>query len=167
MKVTTHIRRSDLALFTMLVTPRLRATYVGIAVLIVFIFGALLWMKGVPTNARSWVAILAGSVGGSIAGIVVGTLISMVTILLSSTAAHGVLGEHEYEILPQGLAERTAANDGISKWSGIQSVQKLGPFICVRISGYLYHLIPRRAFESDAQFRSFYDTAHKAWKGAA
>ena len=167
MKVTATIRRSDVALFTALVTPRVRSTYVGVAVLMIFIFVALLWLKGVPTSTRGWIAIAAGSLGGSVAGMVVGLLISLATVLLSSTAASGLIGEHEYEIRPDGLAERTAVNDGVNKWGGIQAVHRLGPFICFRISGYLYHLIPRRSFENDVQFHAFYDAALRAWKGAA
>ena len=96
-----------------------------------------------------------------------GIIISMVFILTTSSKSNGILGEHEYEITSEGLLEKTKANEGLSKWSGIQEVRKAGSFILFRISGYLFHIIPKRSFESDEEFYEFLGMAKDKWRGAA
>lgn len=167
MRVNTNIRRMDLVHFNLVLLPRLRSTYTTIGVLAFLIFVLLYWQNGAPDSAREWTVLVIASLGGGVGGMVAGLIISMLFILTTSSKSNGILGEHEYEITPQGLLEKTNANEGLSKWSGIQDIRKVGPFLLFRISGYLFHVIPRRSFVSEEAFQDFFENAKRKWQGAA
>ncbi len=167
MKVNTDIRRRDLIHFNLVLLPRLRSTYVTIAVIAFVVFAFLLWENGSPETVRNWTVMLIASLGGGIGGLIFGTIISMVFILTTSTKSNGILGKHEYEITSEGLLEKTNANEGLSKWSGIREVRKVGSFLLFRISGYLFHVIPSRSFESEKAFLEFLEKAKCEWRSAA
>lgn len=83
----------------------------------------------------------------------------MVTVLLTVGKKSGILGVHHYSLSEQGLEERTDANETLQKWEGIQSITKLPNYILFRVNGYLFHTVPRRAFETNEEFISFYERA--------
>jgi hypothetical protein len=127
----------------------------------------LWWSKAEPCTAQDWLVMLASSAAGSVGGLAAGTIVSTIFILFSSKESNGVLGPHECQILAEGFAERTSANEGISKWAGIQSIRVVGPYVCIQISSFLFHIVPRRSFQDDAEFREFHERLIGAWKGAA
>jgi YcxB-like protein len=167
MKVHTNIRRLDLIIFNLTLLPRVRSTYVTIGVIAFAVATFILLKHGSPETARNWMILVVASLGGGVGGMLAGIIISMVLILTTSSKANGILGEHEYEITPEGLLEKTNANEGLSRWSGIQEVRKAGSFILFRISGYLFHIIPRRSFETDEDFHEFLGMAKDKWRSAA
>lgn len=93
-----------------------------------------------------------------------GIIFSFAFILLSSSKTNGIIGVHEYEISEEGLHEKTAANEGLSKWEGIQEVTIAGPYILFRISGYLFHIIPKRSFVSLDAFNDFFKKSTDEWR---
>ncbi len=166
MKVYTDIRRLDLIQFNLILLPRLRSTYVTILVVALLVAMFVLWNNGIPETTRNWVILVVASLAGGVGGMLAGIFISMVFILSTSSKTNGVLGKHEYEIAAEGLYEKTEANEGLSKWSGIQEVRKVGSFIFFKISGYLFHVIPKRSFESEEEFQGFLKLAINKWHGA-
>jgi len=144
----------------------MRCTYTTIVVVGVFVFAFVTWSRGFPETSNEWIAILVGSAGGGVGAMIAGFLISLVTIVLSGSKSNGVLGEHEYEITSDGLFERTAANEGVSRWSGIEEVRVCRSYALFRISGYLFHIIPKRSFESEQQFNEFVQKAKHSWEHA-
>ena len=71
----------------------------------------------------------------------------------------GVLGKHDYTLTDLGLREVTDANESVQKWSGIQDVIMLPHYVLIKINGYLFHIVPRRAFANEEQFLAFYEKA--------
>jgi hypothetical protein len=51
-----------------------------------------------------------------------GVVVSMISILFMPSSENGILGEHEYTLSPEGLYEKTSANEGLGRWPGISNV---------------------------------------------
>ena len=162
MKISADIRRTDLLLFSLLMAPRLRSTYVGFAALMAFIFCALLWLRGFPHSAHAWYALVGATIGGTIGGLVAGGLVTWLLGLISNPTANGAIGMHEYEITDSGLAYKSGAHAGTTTWSGIRRVGRIRSFLYVQISEQLFFLIPRRAFETSALFNAFHHALQSA-----
>ena len=166
MEVTTDIRKSDLIWFNLAIIPKTRSTYTTILFIAILVFAFIAWEKGLPQSSNDWLAVIIASLGGGIGGMFVGMVISFTFILLSSSTKNGILGKHEYRINQEGLHEKTTANEGVSKWGGIQEVQPAGSYLLYRISGYLFHIIPYRSFPSDEARKEFLNASIQYWKNA-
>lgn len=166
MKVTTNISKIDLIRFNLAILPKLGSTYVTILVITVFAFGFICWDGGIPQTPNSWVTALLSSLIGGVLGMLVGMVFSMTCILLMSSSKNGILGEHEYTLLPEGLHEKTSANEGVSKWRGITKIKVAGPYLLFQISGYLFHIVPARSFESKESFKEYVATSMSYWQNA-
>ena len=166
MKVTTNINKSDLIRFNLAILPKLRSTYMSILVIALFVFGFLCWKNGFPQCQNNWIAILLGSVGGGFFGMLSGVIYSTISILLMSPQNNGIFGEHEYTLTPEGLHERTSENEGLNRWSGIIKVKVVGSFLLFQISGYLFHIVPVRSFDSQDSFNEFLSSSMKYWKNS-
>ncbi|MCP3929797.1 MAG: YcxB family protein [Bacteroidetes bacterium] len=164
MEVTTNINRLDLIKFNMAVLPRMKSTYITILSIAVLIFAFILWKHGMPNSANKWFALMLACVGGGVIGMLAGVIISFIFILTTSNENNGILGEHNYKVTTEGLHERTKANEGLSKWEGIQEVKIIGSYLLLRISGYLFHVIPKRSFSSDELFNSFAEASVAHWQ---
>ena len=46
-----------------------------------------------------------------------------------------------------GLREQTEANDTLNYWSAIQKIDKTKSAITVQMNAWLFHILPRRAFD--------------------
>lgn len=166
MKVTTNIRRVDLVYFNLMLLPRLRSTYVSIGVIALAVALFVLWQNGVDATVRNWKIVVMASLVGGIGGMFVGLVISLIFILFTSSQSNGILGAHEYEITSNGLFEKTDANEGLNKWAGIQEIRKVGPFLLFKISGYLFHVLPKRSFASEKEFQEFMELAMSTWRAS-
>jgi hypothetical protein len=164
MKVITNIRRLDLIHFNLALLPRLRSTYVTIGVIALAAATLVFWQHGVDETVRNWKLVGVVSLAAGVGGMLVGMVISMFFVVFTSSKSNGILGAHEYEIKPEGLFEKTDANEGFNKWSGIQEIRIVGPFLLFRISGYLFHVIPKRSFESSEKFQEFVQMAQMKWR---
>ena len=167
MKVITNIRRFDLIHFNLVLLPRLQSTYVAIAVIALGVFLFVLWKHGIEDVLRNWKIVVISSLASGVGGMLAGLIISLIFIMFTSKKSNGILGVHEYEIVADGLFEKTQANEGLNRWAGIQEIRKIGPFILFRISGYLFHVIPKRSFASKEAFNEFYDLAKSKWRKVA
>lgn len=163
MKVITNIRRLDLVHFNLVLLPRLRSTYVTIGVIALAMVVFFIWNHGIDETARNWKVVVMVSLVAGIGGMLTGLLISLLFIVFSSKKSNGILGLHEYEIMPDGLFEKTSANEALNKWSGIQEVRKVGPFLLFKVSGYLFHVLPKRSFATVEAFHEFYEMAQSKW----
>lgn len=166
MRVTTNIRKMDLIRFNLAILPKLRSTYVTILVIALFMFGFICWGNGLPQTQSKWIVIFISSIGGGLFGTLFGIVFSMISILLMSSSKNGILGEHEYTLTPEGLHEKTAVNEGLSKWSGIIKVRVVGSYLLFQISGYLFHIVPTRSFSSKESFNKFVLASMEHWQNA-
>lgn len=167
MKVITNIRRLDLIYLNLALLPRLRSTYLTIGVIALAAATLVLWQNGVDETVRNMKLVGLVSLVAGVGGMLVGMVISMMFIVFTSSKSNGILGAHEYEIRPEGLFERTDANEGVTKWSGMKEITIVGPFMLFRISGYLFHVIPKRSFESAEKFQEFVQMAQMKWRSDA
>ena len=164
MQVKLNVTRRDIAWFNVSKLFRLKSN------LIVFAFVLLVasiasWRGAVSEGGEiSWLVVAIGSLVGSVAGFAAIFLFSLVFVLLGSTIKSGVLGEHTYIIEETGLRELTQANDTLNYWPAIQKIEKSRTSILVQINAWLFHVLPRRAFDSDVEFDAFYNALKSRWQ---
>ena len=166
MQIQVNIRRAGLAALNLFFFPRARGNLIFFAVITVVIF--ILMASQEPSLSPLTLAIaLVASLIGGLASLVVGLLLSLLPVLVSTGSHGGVLGPHTYRIDAEGLHEVTPVNEGLQRWGGVQEVGRSKRFVYIRINSYLFHLIPRHAFASDREFEEFGDAAHAFWTSAA
>lgn len=164
MKVTTNIKKMDLIRLNLSILPKLKSTYITILSIALLAFIFICWKDGFPQCQKRWIVVSISSLIGGICGMLFGAIISMVSILFMSSSKNGILGEHEYTISPEGLHEKTSANEGLSKWEGISDIKIVGSYLLFQISGYLFHVIPLRSFESKENFEEYHSVSVEYWK---
>ena len=166
MKVDTNINKIDLIRLNLIILPRLKSSYIMILAISLFVFTYIAWTNGLPQSSKSWLNILLSSIAGGVIGLLGGFVFSMVSILFMSTKKNGILGIHEYTLTPEGLYEETKANKSLNKWKGINKVYIVSSYILFQISGYLFHIIPKRSFESSEDFNKYATVSIKYWRNA-
>ena len=77
----------------------------------------------------------------------------------------GVLGEHELEIRPDGLAERTDYNETISRWAGFHKLITTGGYLYIHVTDNNVHIVPRHFFASPQAEKQFCDEIRKHMPG--
>ena len=119
------------------------------------------------TSISTWSAIPAtGSAGERIfTFVIIETVILAVLILATflfsalsmlSRRNKTIFTEHTISLLPEALVEETQYSRSEFKWSSVQKIAKSRRYIFVYMSQHQAHVIPRRAFQSDADWNSFY-----------
>ena len=166
MQVTVNLSKKDLILFNLHAVPRMKATYRSFILLASFIGIVVLIENGLPETGMQWIYFLISVGLGGLAGGLVGILFCLFSILMTSSKENGILGEHVYTIDEQGFHEKTTANEGLNRWTGVQSVAQYGPYLVFQISSYLFHVLPERSFSSREQFLDFKRLAISAWRSA-
>lgn len=162
MTVTTVITRKDIARLNLWALFHFKSNAIGVALLAVLALIAIEWWSS-PATLFDWsIAVLSASLAG-IMGVLGGFLLSTFWVLTVSSDKTGVLGEHTYILIEEGLCEQTPVNESFHKWSGIESVNRIRNYIFIQINGYLFHIVPRRAFAGDAEFDAFWQQAQLSW----
>jgi hypothetical protein len=156
----------DLVFFNLAILPKLRSTYVSILVITLFVFGFICWKNGFPQTQNDWIAVIISSISVGFFAMFFGVVFSMISLLLMSSTKNGILGQHEYTLTNDGLHEKTSANEGLSKWSGITKVKVAGSYLLFQISGYLFHIVPVRSFETKESFNEFVSLSMEHWQNA-
>ena len=167
MKVVTDIQRSDLFRVHLHFLPRLKGNWLFVATIALAVIAYAAYSSSGPfTGKKLGIAVFSGLVGG-LAGLLIATTVNFLGILRASTKQAGVLGNHEYEIKPDGLFESTSANEQLCKWSGIAAIEKTSSFILIRINDYLIHIIPKRSFSSEPEYEEFFRKLRNSWRPSA
>lgn len=166
MKVTTNIKKLDLIKFNLSLLPRMRSTYVTILIIACLTFLFITLNKGLPNSPSKLTIHLASSAIGGISGMLLGVAFNMIMILLMSSKNNGILGKHTYTLLPEGLHEETIANEGLNKWHGVISIKPAGSYLLIQIAACLFHIIPKKSFDSSEQFEEFTSQAISFWQQA-
>lgn len=73
------------------------------------------------------------------------------------------LTEHTLAIAPEGLVEETEFNRSEYKWSAVQKVVGSRKHLFIYVSAGSAHIVPRRAFDSDAEWEQFHEKLRQLW----
>jgi hypothetical protein len=166
MKITTYIRKVDLVRLNLSILPRMRSTYITIFVVFCLTFLFIAWNHGLPNTPGKLAIHVLCSVVGGVSGMLFGVIFNIIIILLMSSTKNGVLGEHTFTLLPEGLHEETIANEGLSKWYGVLGIRSVGSYLLVQVAPCLFHIIPKQSFDSIEQFENFKNQAINYWQQA-
>jgi hypothetical protein len=159
--VLVTLTRWDLAWFQLRLSSSPTLTWRRWLVAAVCLGIFVVWNNGVPTTALSLVTTVALITLVLAAFWVLGVVISLCVATLWTGASIGVLGTHTYSFQPDGLRERTTANDTLIRWGGVQDVHRIGELIVIRISPALYHVLPRRSFDTPEAYERFWQMAQR------
>jgi hypothetical protein len=68
---------------------------------------------------------------------------------------YSILGPRRLTITPQFVIVATPVSQGATRWIGVERVIAEPDSIYIMVSSHAAHIVPRRAFASDEQFRHF------------
>ena len=157
MQVELNVTRSDITRFNLSKMFRLRSHLQLVAIIFAGV-SFFAWRKAARLGGDiDWVLVAISSAGGFAAIFV----FSLVFILLNSNTKSGVLGTHTYTIEDAGLRERTEANDTLNYWPAIQKIDRTKTAITIQINAWLFHVLPRRAFDGQEQYDAFYEALNE------
>jgi hypothetical protein len=93
-------------------------------------------------------------------------LLSLVPLaLLVAVRRHrGLVGEHVLEIGESGLAERTDVNESLHRWAGFHKLVSTRKYFYVFVTDAMVHVVPKRAFATKDEARSFQSAIEKRGK---
>ena len=155
MKIEVHITKKDLIKLSCYLFPRSRGAWIYFVVLFLSMFVFLSYKDGFTFSSKSVLIGVVSSFIGALLATLVAWLWNLGCILFMSNSKSGVLGKHEYVITEKGLFESTEANESLIKWSSIDEVEINKNYIIIRINQYLFHMLPRRSFNSLAKYEEF------------
>ncbi|WP_420641471.1 YcxB family protein [Candidatus Leptofilum sp.] len=167
MEITTNHSRLDHFLIQLHLIPRSKAVWLSGLFLWAFMFFLTLSARELSgDNVCVFCTVL--SVG--IVSLIPTTIIMLVLIslgliipVLSIGLIPGILGEHEFILKDDGLFERTAVNETLTKWKGIMYAKRYKKFLLIRVGSSFYYL-PRRCFESQEQYEEFWEQLYDNWQ---
>lgn len=71
-------------------------------------------------------------------------------LLVFASKSKGVLGEHEMEIRPEGMREKSNVSESMHNWAGFHRLGSSRNFLFVYVTDTTVYYIPRRAFPSES-----------------
>jgi len=158
MKINTELTHKDFLLLNIILFPRVKSNWISLIILIFFI-AIFLAITKKPNDFVGYFAVTVGAIFGGVIGVATGFLINLSVMLFNVGKKSGVLGSHQFELLPEGLRESTSVNESLQRWESIVEIKVYGKFLLLRINSYLFHVIPQRAFKNQTEFERFYQEA--------
>ena len=166
MKVSANINHTDLIHSNYSLWLKFKSTYITILLLSVGVFLYILWKIDSPYEIEDFITVIISALLSGVGGFLTYTLICIINILFTSKTNNGILGQHQYEITPEGLYIRTIANEGIQKWEGITYVRKTNSYIYIQITCNLFYIIPKRSFDTPDDFQRFFNASLQYYREA-
>ena len=117
---------------------------------------------GLPVMVRlgiSLISILIAYVLSYVALRAVGWLLGFLP-----TENTGVLGEHTISISPEEIIESTNVNRGSHSWAAVTDLFETKKFVIIVIARTMFHVIPKRSFESPDEASKFLSMAMGFWQ---
>jgi hypothetical protein len=158
MKIETHIRRKDLIFLNTYYFPRAKWVWGYFFFMLILISCIITYRNNVNIFSVQMFYIIKSSFWGALVTTIIVYILCQILTLLSLGKKSGILGKHCYEVKKDGLLEITDVNESLHKWNGIKAVKKNNSYILVQINEYLFHLIPKRAFDDEQGYNEFYQT---------
>jgi len=165
LKITVHLTRFDLIALQWQLLFRLRANlYFMLAMWIFFFIMPLAKAESFSIGSIGIAAFVA--LLGAAAGMLVALAINAIYVLMSPLENKGILGRHDISLSPTEFREITDVNDSSYRWTGIPRVVALPRCLVVQVTYCAAYPVPRRAFDSEQEFKAFCDYAEGAWRQA-
>jgi hypothetical protein len=159
-RVVVHLRRRDLLRAQFQMIRRMRVF--KLLFLAILAVGVWDWYRYPSIPEMPWYLwtgeALLGALLITCAAILLVFLIVAPLMLLKLRKTPGVLGEHSFEITPEGLREMTAVSEIRVGWGSARRVFRTRSFLFALIQDRGAFLFPRRAFPDSAAYDEF-------WKG--
>jgi hypothetical protein len=165
MQVSADIRRWDLLVFNLYMLPRIRMWWWGLAAATALNFyPALMNADWSDVSGIAFAAVQSAFLAGIVIAIMFSLLLAYA--LFNATDRNGQLGIHIFTLRKDGLHEQTRLNEALHRWQGVSSIAVLKHCLYIRLSWYLFHIIPARAFASRADFDRFSVLTRELWSAA-
>lgn len=156
MEVVANITRLDLLWLNLYIIPRIKLNYIVLGIGSVFTFIVEL-ITTRPTQIEQIVALfLVILIIFTFAVLITSLIIILIYIFAVPSKKDGILGRHYFVIQNDGFREITVVNDMLHKWQGIRLITKFNSYIFIKINLYQYHIIPKRAFNTEEDFNAFW-----------
>lgn len=156
LRVVVHLRRRDLLRAQFQMIRRMRVfKWLFVAIVL---YGAWDWYSSAPR--APW---YLGAAAPIAAAIVTGSLLLLTYLvtaplmLLRLRKTPGVLGEHAFEITPDGLRDVTPVSEIRVAWGNARKVFRTRTFLFALIRDRGACLFPRRAFPDSAAYEEFWN----------
>ncbi len=150
MQVTVNIRKRDVIWLSMQVFCRSSLSR-WVTLLLLLLNAVVFYRKGYSGLE----SMLFGTIM-SIFCMALGWLVQTIVVLYQSRRSQGILGQHDYRIVAEGLIERTAVNEDLLAWQEIHQLHQTQHYILVYINPIQCHMLPRRDFAQQADYTAFY-----------
>jgi hypothetical protein len=76
-------------------------------------------------------------------------------LLVFTSRSKGVLGEHEMEIRPEGMLEKSSVSESVHNWAGFHKLGSSRNFLFVYVTDTMVYYIPLKAFPSELAANHF------------
>lgn len=146
--IRTCLTKNDItkAVFARLTCPS--ALFKAWLIWTVAVWALLAFVRGVPTSQTDLLVLTISASGGALISVSISVAFTLLRVRRAIKKGDGILGDHEYEIMEQGLRERTSVNETLANWSGIKSIEKAKNFVFIELVSGSFHIIPRNSFTS-------------------
>ena len=137
-----HYPRSPLVIGTIVV---------GIGVL------SFVFIQAIPSEFTTMAKVITFLVLEALAFLLFAGLIAISVVLsMISSKNKTVLTDHTLTLNEESFFEETVYNRTEQTWNSVQKLARTRRHILIYIAQYLAHVVPRRAFQDDAEWNAFY-----------
>lgn len=155
--VIVNLTRADLLRLSRHAMPRSRPNRFDFGLLAITIVGIMIAQHGLPRSTVEFFAMLLTTILFLLGAAILIFVLAQLCVFIYSRRSNGVLGEHVYTLRDDGLFESTKANETLTKWGGATALFNTGVCLYVQVSPGLFHVIPRRCFDSVEKYQTFWD----------
>lgn len=148
--VAADVTRADIVAMNLILLPRLPVTGVWMAA-----FAAVAAWSARPVLPERPLLFAGVVTGMAVAGVVFMFSACLILMLLTISRKQGFLGRHRFTLRDDGFEEDTGGTRTFTEWSGVRKAIVTRRYLCVLISAYRAHVIPRRAFDSQDAYEQF------------
>jgi hypothetical protein len=114
-------------------------------------------VQSLPGNTPLYVKAFAFLFVEFLALTLVGALYAALLVLsMVSRRNKTVLTDHRFALAPESFVDETAYSKTEFKWSAVQKLARTRRYIFVYVAQHAAHVIPKRAFQDDAEWNAFY-----------
>ena len=155
MEIRAEITRFDVAAVYLMLAMRLKIKY--FAALAVAIGCFMYLSPDCLFDFWSCHPITSGliSLAAGLLYFVISTLLPLLSALMRSTEAAGILGGFEMTVNDDGVFVQNNSGHGLSHWNRFRHVGTVGPYLVLQLKNYTHHIVPKRCFSDPAAYDDF------------